>query len=181
MTLQIFPSRWWRLTRSAGACASFVCAAAPADSPAPAPSQEEVSGDANVGQAAFAVQKQCADMISADTGRPVMFWRHEGRTRGVSVLPASYGRPIAVLLWTNNETDQPIYTSSCGLADWIEDFSVFDASGHRVLDRDRDYLARAGLDINKVDPDRTAVCTATFIVEIPAKTCIHGQISSPDH
>ena len=161
-----FPGSPRRFARSACACAILLCVTAQAD-----------QQDASLDRAGGAVSKQCADAVSSDTGHPVMFWSGRGGADGLSVRSAVYGQPIVLLRWIDNQTDEPIAISSCGLGNfWISEIDVVDASGNRMLDRDSDYARTKGFDLVRgLDP--RLVCSSNIPIGFPAKTCSHRKFS----
>jgi hypothetical protein len=81
--------------------------------------------------------KDCAKADFSKLGRPVTVQEEEGMAFALSTAPASvsFGDPVPLNLWIDNQTDKQASVWSCMTLDffWAEGFDVYDAYGHRLL------------------------------------------------
>lgn len=118
--------------------------------------------------------QECANEVSEDTGRPIMFPSRGSLQHGLSSHSSRYGKPVPLIEWTLNPTDASVTTMGCGDDgwDWFNDVDVFDASGNRVLDKAE--AASWPFKATRQPP----FCTLNVPVTIPAHTCWHGAFST---
>ena len=117
--------------------------------------------------AAQPLSKECAEVVSPDTGRPVMFPSEGPVIWGLSSKPSPYGSGTPVLLWLLNASDKPQGVMTCSSIDWFWQYGVdvFDSAGQRVLRRVNEQSSK-GAQFN-------FVCTRNFAIEIPPHSCMH--------
>ena len=175
MAARISLGSLWRPIVAAGASSLLLGTAdgMPATTP-------EVAGAQQSFASAGPALEHCADGTSADAGPPVMFHLRGVLSMGVSTKPAPYGAPILVLLWIENPTDEDTGVAECStIAEfWESGIDIYDSAGHRVIDREEEYLKEKGLYEEGIS---SLICQSQREIAIPAHRCIHGSFSSPEH
>lgn len=125
--------------------------------------------------------KECEKEITADTGRPVMFFTANPISWGLSTRPVPVGEPDPVLLWLFNSTDHPRSVMTCSDIDWFWGaLDVFDSQGRRVLGPEEQKRRRSAGKIEGITGgiEGLWVCSRNFGIEIPAHACMHTTFTN---